>query len=343
MASSFNAFTTAQIEFSTIPLRGVTPISLADTPTFNTSSVSADTWKTGFSVANQGIDLSSSPENSGGSAQLRYPNTNWPTKQDYILFTALAYGKGGFNIKDGNVGFSKRQFTPQSPTVCLPIQSKIADNNLVGWGEGRMTPIQIAAAGLSEGIIGGKINLESTNDSLLKSMTDSLSKRASDLFFAEKASSTTGLLSRIEGAIANPNLELLFSGPELRQFQFSFIMSARDKDEATQIRRIIRFFKQHMAVKTTKTNIFLKSPDVFKVQYKSYKNKKGEDVHPSINRIKECALTNLGIDYTPAGTYSTYNDAKNTMTAYSMTLQFQELEPIFANEYTDIPTDEIGF
>jgi len=31
------------------------------------------------------------------------------------------------------------------------------------------------------------------------------------------------------------------------------------------------------------------------------------------------------------------------MTAYSMILQFQELEPIFADEYKNVNLDEIGF
>lgn len=347
MASSFTGFTLAAqgISLAKVP----TPAqSVSLPPGVNVGTQQAFGADFGFGDRFNLSSNSSTPatpstpaaSSASASSQLRYPNTDWPAKQDYILFTALAYGKGGFNIKDGNVGFSKREFIHQSPTVCLPIQSKIADNNLVGWGEGRMTPIQLAAAGLSEGIIGGKIDLNETMKSLTKSAKDPLSKRASDLFFAEKASSATGLLSRIEGSIANPNLELLFQGPDLRPFTFNFIMSARDEAEATMIRKIIRFFKQNMAVQRTESNIFLKSPNIFKVEYKSSRS---NGLHPSINRIKECALQALNIDYTPAGTYSTFNDAKSTMTAYTMGMSFTELEPVFADEYKKVPTDEIGF
>lgn len=275
------------------------------------------------------------------SSQLRYPNTNWPSNQDFILFTALKYGKSDFKTLEGGIGFSARKFTDISPTVCLPIQNKIQDQNLVNWTSATMNALQIAAAGLSESFItDGTKEAEKDAKSLKASVTDPDVRRRIDLLFAEKASSTTGLLSRLDGSIANPNLELLFQGPDLRPFSFNFIMSARDESEATMIRRIIRFFKQNMAVQRTESDIFLKSPNVFRVQYKS---SRANGLHPSINRIKECALQSLNVDYTPAGTYSTFNDAKSTMTAYTMSMQFTELEPIFADEYNKVPTDEIGF
>jgi len=347
MPSSFNGFTAAAqgISFT----GNTTPSQTYSFPT--TSNVGT----TGFDLAQQGVSLSPNSETIASNAandlaiqgaqgitggQLRYPNTDWPSRQDYILFTALQYGKKDFNLSQGNIGFTNRNFTALTPTVILPIQSKIQDGNLVQWTSGDMSAIKLAAAGLSSDIIGGKLDLEGTVKSLQQSATDPMSKRAIDLFFAEKASQATGLLSRLEGAIANPNLELLFQGPELRNFSFTFIMSARDSNEAGQIRRIIRFFKQNMAVKRTTTNIFLKSPNVFRVQYKS---STANGLHPSINRIKECALTNLNVDYTPAGTYSTFNDPKSTMTAYSMQMTFQELEPVFADEYRNVPADEIGF
>lgn len=350
MPSSFNGFTAAA---QGISFTGTsTPSQTYNLPT--TSNVGT----TGYDLAQQGVSLSPNSETIAANAandlavngaqgvtggQLRYPNTDWPSRQDYILFTALQYGKKGFNISGGNIGFSQRNFTALTPTVILPIQSKIQDGNLVQWTGQNINPLQVAAADLSLKAIqgggeGGTFDKESS--SLMKSVTDPLTKRFVDLFFAEKASSATGLLSRIEGAIANPNLELLFQGPELRNFTFTFIMSARDNNEAGQIRRIIRFFKQNMAVKRTTTNIFLKSPNVFRVQYKS---STVNGLHPSINRIKECALTNLNVDYTPAGTYSTFNDPKSTMTAYSMQMTFQELEPVFADEYNQVPADEIGF
>jgi len=279
-------------------------------------------------------------------AELRYPLGTWDTKQDFIMFTVLKYGKKEFKRGSGDIKFENRKIPPDNtqPTIILPIQGKITDQNLVNWSNSpELNAIQIVTAGLSEGLMkGGEGALAAIEDSKVKAniaSKDADVNRFINLYLAGKAASTTGLLSRLEGAIANPNLELLFQGPELRQFAFTFFMSARSEKEATVIKNIIRVFKQNMAPQTTKTNIFLKSPNIFKVEYKTPPS----GLHPSINRIKECALTNLSVDYTPGGTYSTYNDAKKTMTAYSMTMQFQELEPVFASDYDKVNQDEIGF
>ena len=60
-----------------------------------------------------------------------------------------------------------------------------------------------------------------------------------------------------------------------------------------------------------------------------------------LNKIKECALTNCGIDYTPDGNYATFEDG--VMTAYNMTLAFNELDPIYSDDYEDLPNNQIGF
>ena len=39
------------------------------------------------------------------------------------------------------------------------------------------------------------------------------------------------ILARTQGQVLNPNLELLFNGPTLRPFNFTFKMSARGGDE----------------------------------------------------------------------------------------------------------------
>ena len=83
-----------------------------------------------------------------------------------------------------------------------------------------------------------------------------------------------------------------------------------------------------MSVKTiAANNAFLKTPHVFDIVYQTSID--GElKHHPSLNRIKTCALLGCDVDYTPDGTYSTFNDPEKTMTSYNLTLRFNELEPI---------------
>ena len=55
--------------------------------------------------------------------------------------------------------------------------------------------------------------------------------------------------------------------------------------------------------------------------------------HPSIGRIKDCALTAINTEYTPDGTYMTFDDADRTMTSYKITMRFTELEPVTEDDY----------
>ena len=53
----------------------------------------------------------------------------------------------------------------------------------------------------------------------------------------------------------NPNMELLFNGPQLRTFGFTFKLSPRTKDEATKIKDIIYCFKRAMAPISVRSNL----------------------------------------------------------------------------------------
>ena len=138
-------------------------------------------------------------------------------------------------------------------------------------------------------------------------------------------------------------MELLFNAPSLRPFTFTFRLSPRSATEATQVKNIIRFFKQGMSVKTVDTHVFLKAPNVFDIRYQSYdENKKPITNHPSLNRIKTCALTACDVNYTPDGTYMTFDDGTRTMTSYELSLRFTELDPVYDEDYTAIDSDPSG-
>ena len=146
----------------------------------------------------------------------------------------------------------------------------------------------------------------------------------------------------------NPNMELLFSAPGMRNFSFAFTLAPRNQNEAMTIIKIIRFFKQGMAPIRSKSRLFLKSPHTFRLAYKrngSESSGFGVKDHPYLNKFKECALNTFSVDYTPNANYSTYEDG--VMTSYQITMNFQELNPIYNDDYGDVPRGglpaEIGF
>lgn len=276
-----------------------------------------------------------------------YPLDIEKNEQDRIKFTVVKKEEKRIEkiTSDRIGGISRPTFEELKGSVTLPIQPVIRDNNRVEWAGMTLNPIdaQIAAAAYGAA---------SSNDfNKLLDFTGDTFKRGFDLmtknsqirdglrvYLAQEAAGVQGLLSRTSGAVLNPNMELLFKGPQLRPFSFSFKMSPREKKEARAVRNIIRFFKQNMAVRTTSSNVFLKEPFVFKIEYLTDEN----DIHPSINRIKQCALLDCSVDYAPDGSYMTFNDEERTMTSYSISLQFQEIEPIYMTDYTD-EDSHIGF
>lgn len=291
-----------------------------------------------------------------------YPTNIRNNKQDFIQFIAYEYVGRGLNKGestnssiDPDLGFDVRKFKSPLGSVTLPIQPSITDTNTVQWGGEELNSLQAYAASVSyaaqSDIAGTAERVLKDLDQIFSSNNDANIRNSIRLFLAGKAVGVSGLLSRMGGGVINPNLELLFQGPQLRPFNFTFRLSPRDEKEAEQVKYIIRYFKQNMSVKNTNFNLFLKAPNVFKIKYHLRGTNKD---HPSLNRIKICALQSCSVDYTPDGSYMTFNDESATMTSYNLSLQFQELEPITEKDYQGtgpvqsdfypgIPYNEIGY
>ena len=147
-------------------------------------------------------------------------------------------------------------------------------------------------------------------------------------------------LARTGGHVLNPNAEMLFQGPVIRNFNFSFLMIARSEREGKEIRSLIRFLKVGMAPKFRNTT-FLANPDVFSLEYK---NGTGEDdILKTVNRFSPggLALTNMSVDYSPNGYLSAYRDSQPV--AVKMDLSFSELRPIYESDQETTDDDSVGY
>ena len=139
------------------------------------------------------------------------------------------------------------------------------------------------------------------------------------------------------GVVLNPNVELLFSGHDLRNFTLKYKLVPRNAQESGYIKKIINTFRAAMlpnfadgdeltfsAPKQTAQN-FIKVPNVCKLSFM-----RGGGLNPDVPQYKMCAMTQVDINYTPDGTYATYSDG--TMVAYELQLSFQETKLIFSEE-----------
>ena len=261
-------------------------------------------------------------------------------KIDMMKYEPKKFSKDSFSFSERSTDTNKRSIG----SVILPIPGGIQDGQSVTWGESTMTPIDMAKANAAlTGVTKGLGEMASEIGNMAGNLAGAVddNKDALAAVIAGMAAGAGNMLTRTTGAIANPNMELLFGGPSLRTFSFQFQLSPRSKKEAMEAIKIIRFFKQGMAPIRTKSMLFMKSPHTFKLSYR----KSANEEQKYLNKFKECALGTFGVNYAPNGNYSTFEDG--VMTAYQISMTFRELNPIYNDDYGDQPEntlpEEIGF
>ena len=291
----------------------------------------------------------------------RYPQKSIGKDDDYLEINVIEYvppgtetGKNNLKLKTGTETNSNQRALS---TIQLPIPANIGDTNQVDWGNGDiLNPLAGKAAELignsiTSGSFGGGIidtlkNAFSTGNAVLtRGGGQDLVKNAFSAALVNSVANgsvnPTALLSRAEGNVLNPNLELLFGGVNLRSFAFDFDFAPRNLEESNVVKQIIRIFKQSMTPKTgsntSGAGLFIEAPNVFLLKYKT-----GSRDHPYLNKFKPCALTSMGINYTGSGSYTTYAD--KTPVHMKLNLSFTELNPIYNEDYKEIPLSQgVGY
>jgi len=270
-----------------------------------------------------------------------FPSDLAETGMDVIKFTMLEFKPR--KIGAGPGGFGKIQQREKGRkgigTVMLPVPGGITDQNNADWGDGRINPLQ--AAGLDVAGAALARGLEAGTAAAVKQFTDLGGENATaskNLLKGVFAAGAVGLdpnevLARTQGAVINPNLELLFKGPALRPFNFTFQMGARNEGDSLQIMQILRFFKQGSAPQRTEAQMLIKAPHTFQIEY-LHRGKNNK----FLNLIKECALLSVGVNYTPNNNYATF--ANGAPVSIELTLGFKELDPVFNDDYKE---EGVGF
>jgi len=284
---------------------------------------------------------------------LRYPLKKLDRSDDYLKIDVVRYKAPGLSTQNANsFALNSADQTYASlgtrdilRTIILPIQGQIGDSNAASWDVGTLNPLEsalynTALGGITGGAQGALSAIQNVVGKVLNASQTAVGQRVVQTAIAgEAVKAITGsqdassIISRAQGVVFNQNAELLFTGVNLRSpFSFNIDMVPRSKDESEMIKNIIRTFKVYSAAKKGNTGgaegLFLKSPEVFRIQYMS-----GGNPHPFLNKFKICALINMNVNYTGSGSYATYSDA--TPVHMQMGLTFQELTPIYYEDYVD--------
>jgi len=313
----------------------------------NSSSTNVELGNASVAQGNAAYEAKTVPI---GKKLLRYPLSIPDLGYDFIKITAYKYIAGGRqSLKLGERQSAKERLLKNNTpleTIILPMQPNFSESNAVNWGGDNLDPLKMMGAGFASGAIQAIGNIGTPQKSLeiigdtFKSLGNDISAILADeksgpalvAYFAGQAVGAN-ILGRSAGVTLNPNLELLFKGPNLRTFSFNFRFTPRSPKESEEVKQIIRVFKKNMAVQRSTSNLFLLTPNIFTVEY--IYNAKGENAgqqHPYLNIFKPMAMTNLNVNYTPDGTYMTYNET-GSLTSYDLQMSFGEIEPIYADEY----------
>lgn len=253
-----------------------------------------------------------------------------------------------FKVTDANSRMSKDANRLMKYLIELPIPQDITDSNSITWGEDRANALELGALAVAQKVMAGNpledgVALAQAAVTALNTGIDipGLKPETQGAVRAALSGAAIGALgsnispqsviSRSTGQILNNNLELLFKGVNLRTFPYNITFSPRSPKEGDVVKQIIRRLKASMAAKAgefngTAAGIFIQSPDVFQLKFLK------DDVdHPFLHSFKLCALTGMSVNYTNAGTYTSYEDG--TPVNIRMSLTFKELNPIYHEDY----------
>ena len=121
---------------------------------------------------------------------------------------------------------------------------------------------------------------------------------------ANLAGEGSGMSLAILGQIQNPMLEMAYSAPNFRKFQFDFFFYPRDETEAMQVQNILDRFKYHQAPsmggeggENRSQGGTLTPPSEFDIKFYY-----GAGENPNIPQIAEgCVLETIDVNYAPNG------------------------------------------
>lgn len=133
------------------------------------------------------------------------------------------------------------------------------------------------------------------------------------------------------GMIQNPMIEMIYTTPTLRSFNFEFMIYPRSEQEAFEAQKILEVLRFHQApeIANIANGYFLVPPSEFDIFF--YYNGKE---NPNLPALSTCVLETIDIDYAPNGfaAYETQNDPDPKLGRTGMPvgirlrLQFKETE-----------------
>ena len=134
------------------------------------------------------------------------------------------------------------------------------------------------------------------------------------------------LLNKVFGRSTNPYLEVLYGGPQLRTFTYSFKFAPKNRTERDNVQKIIQMFRFHSAPEMRNDhNMFLGLPSEFDIHYMYQAADGVASENAYFPKIATCVLQSVATNFTPNGVVSHEDGSPVIIT---MDLSFLETEMI---------------
>lgn len=289
----------------------------------------------------------------GTFANLIYPSDlGSPKKGHWITFTVLTPTKGTYTKSAGStVNVPTNSLQPLSQLfnsgaaiaagITNALQSQLAgvySNQLTQYVSWLPTDAEASVWGYISLYTPDTINISQQAQYNAKSLTETLGAagQVNSLFESDNKWQTAksigmeqlSTLTKMQSAAdlglkgmnlaLNPQMEVLFTNMDFRTFQFDFLFTPRDKDEAEQVKAIVQAFKFHQAPELDSSGRYFIVPSMFNIKF-YFQGEENKQLH----RLAPAVLQTVMVDSAPQG-WVTHYDGSPVQTR--LTLQFQETE-----------------
>lgn len=296
------------------------------------------------------------------SSSLRYPEgLEFGRETDYVMFTFHRYKSGGNltnSVGDGGKGgiYSGKDAETQQYVAAKDLPEQI----ILNMPSEVQSEIGAEWGGKSFSFIGSRVTAAgaqlAANDftGAASTLGNFIGKsvKSGDAYQAMAAAAIVAGINKIPGVggnltmndliqgsaskILNPNVELMYEGPQLRALSMNLKLFARTSKEAQTLRKIGRAFRKAALPSSPLKNDnnqgrFIATPAYVKIRFM-----RGGDDNPDVPKYMMCALTRASVNYAPDGQYVSF--AGGYLPALQLGLTLQETKIIFSNDI-DIEAD----
>jgi hypothetical protein len=288
---------------------------------------------------------------------VRYPKGIKDINTDYVFFQFGRYNPP-FKGTEGSGANAYEQYNSSVQnmdpisvgdvaSLILPMPQDLSNELKNDWNAKSFTRLgksAIAAAGAGNFQAIGRDgtlsdisgNLKAIHSSIVASVLNKIPGVGGNLSFNDISGSTRGI-------VLNPNAEILYDSPNMREIGMVFKMVPFNDTDSENIKKICDTFRAASLPSygdiTTQTfkedkdtagvpisgSNFISVPLLCKFTFM-----KGSATNPNVAQFKPCAITRVQVNYTPDGTYATYHDG--AMVATELSINFLESKLIFNDE-----------